>query len=1011
MKRTRILRTVLVTAILLAVAAMAAPITGQEIVFTETFDDASLPEWEHPPDVTVADGVLRIEPNGFAFHAGFWANFSLSVRARHTGEGHLVIYYRWSEDANYALRLAGEFVAFERQLLGPPAELGVAPASILPGEWVEITVMVTDGTHQVALNGSTLLTATDPDPLPEGGIGFRVEGTAAGEFDDLVLTGEGEAPPPLEPTPISEPSPPVEAPTTPAAITEAELTWVRTGGPPGGLGYDIRYNFDDPNIWYVTDNFAGVHVSTDNGLTWQPSNTGIPPQLGPTGDWIPIFCLTVDPHNPQIIWAGTDRTGHIYKSTDGARTWQQRDNGVTIEYDGLTFRGFTVDPRSSDIVYAMGETSNESLGGPSVWGSGTGGVVYKTINGGESWERIWGEPPPSSLARYMWIDPRDPDVLYVSTGIFDRGAVGEGDPSTDPFGGLGILKSTDGGQTWRIFNEDNGLRMLYLGSLFMHPDNPDVLLAAAGHTLEGPAGEYVGGLVAGGETAPSGVYRTSDGGEHWTQVLVSAPQLAGEAFAAVELCPSDPNTAYAGSELAVYRSEDAGQSWRLVSGGVKGWGPPGVMAGWPIDMQCDPRDPNRVFANNYNGGNFLSEDGGRTWENASQGYTGAQTRSIAVDPYDASRVYVAGRSGIWRTDDGGTSWYGLYYPPAEPATFGLEWQAVAADPSRRDHVLVGAIVRTVIMESEDGGASWQVRWSVEQISDELPPGIAKQVPSTIVFAPSEPTTVYASMASDGCVMMHEAVCEAPGAGVIVSHDGGTSWKRAVDDHLRDMGVLDLAVDPAEARTVYAAAAAGLYKTTDGGLTWTPLTGLPKALPVRAVAVSPNDSQRILVGLEGMGVYVTADGGQSWHAGVAGLEANNSLHDIVFDPISPQIVYASDFLSGVYRSTDGGLTWTKTNDGLRVRSAMVLTISEDGQHLYVATNGEGVFRLDLSGQPPQPGAQASPTVQVGPVLPVGTPSEVQPTTAPLPCGLPGICPGAAALPLAVLSLVLVSYRRR
>ena len=125
---------------------------------------------------------------------------------------------------------------------------------------------------------------------------------------------------------------------------------MRAGGPPGGLGYDIRYNFADPNIWYVTDNFAGVHISTDNGYTWQPSNTSIPPQLGPTGDWRPIFSLTVDPLNPQIVWAGTDITGHIYKSTDGGQTWQQKDSGIVNEWDELTFRGFTIDPGAHLIL-------------------------------------------------------------------------------------------------------------------------------------------------------------------------------------------------------------------------------------------------------------------------------------------------------------------------------------------------------------------------------------------------------------------------------------------------------------------------------------------------------------------------------------------------------------------------------------------------------------------------------------------------------------------------------------
>ena len=95
------------------------------------------------------------------------------------------------------------------------------------------------------------------------------------------------------------------------------------------------------------------------------------------------------------------------------------------------------------------------------------------------------------------------------------------------------------------------------------------------------------------------------------------------------MCPSDPSIVYAGGGAVVYRSEDAGLTWKQVAGqGGDGWGPPGVLAGTPIDMQCDPRDPNRIFSNNYLGGNFLSTDGGKTWVNASDGYTGAQIMSL-----------------------------------------------------------------------------------------------------------------------------------------------------------------------------------------------------------------------------------------------------------------------------------------------------------------------------------------------------------------------------------------------
>ena len=73
---------------------------------------------------------------------------------------------------------------------------------------------------------------------------------------------------------------------------------------------------------------------------------------------------------------------------------------------------------------------------------------------------------------------------------------------------------------------------------------------------------------------------------------------------------------------------------------------------------------------------------------------------------------------------------------------------------------------------------------------------------------------------------------------------------------------------------------------------------------------------------------------------------------MLDPTNPLILYAADTFSGVYRSEDGGTTWAAINTGLRTRSVNALSISSDGQHLYAATEGEGVFRLDLNNQPPE-----------------------------------------------------------
>jgi len=735
---------------------------------------------------------------------------------------------------------------------------------------------------------------------------------------------------------------------TPASTAHPSGTWVRTGGPPGGLGYDIRYNFDDHRIWYVTDAYAGIHISTDRGLTWSPANEGIPPQSGPTGDAIPIFSLTVDPHDPQILWAGTQGTGHIYRSSDGGATWQQRDNGITIEYDGLTFRGFTIDPRSSDIVYAMAESNSEALGGPAVWGSGTGGVVYVTRDGGLNWSVLWDGGVPSSLTRYMWIDPADPQVLFVSTGIFDRGASGEGDPATDPFGGLGVLFSQDGGLTWTVQDETSGLRMLYLGSMYMHPEDADLLLVAAGHALTG-IGEYVDLLRQEGKSSPSGIYRTEDRGAHWTQVLFPPNERMLESFSSVEFCPGDADIAYAASDRRVYRSEDAGITWQELPYQVTSWGPPGVRTGFPIDIQCDPDSPDRLFINNYGGGNFLSEDGGKTWVTASDGYTGAIVRQVAVDPRDAATVYAAGPSGIWLSSDGGSHWEGIAYS-TEDVHMDLDWNTVVVDPVDSQHLLLAGSPQ--VIESLDGGRSWRLTSLTgsggKNLGEDDLAGLLSI--SVLVFAPSDPEVVYGGFAGGSCLVFHEA-CPGSGGGVIISHDGGASWTLLKDVIPGSPPIISLAVDPTRSALVYAGTETGLYLSSDSGSSWQAVTALPTGARVRAVAIDPGDGNHILAAGDGMGVWESTDGGGAWQAHVAGLESNGSIHALIFDPTNPSSVYASDHSSGVYVSEDGGGTWLRITTGLDNRAVTGMAISTDGQHLYVGTQGGGVFRLDLNDRSP------------------------------------------------------------
>jgi photosystem II stability/assembly factor-like uncharacterized protein len=307
----------------------------------------------------------------------------------------------------------------------------------------------------------------------------------------------------------------------------------------------------------------------------------------------------------------------------------------------------------------------------------------------------------------------------------------------------------------------------------MHPENPDNLLAAAGHQLSINTIENV---LPGLSEAPGGIFRTTDGGENWEKVLTASGDMMEQVFAVVEMCDRSPNIAYAVSDLGVYRSEDGGINWALTTGGSNGWGSPGVRAGVPIDAQCDPLDPDRLFINNYNGGNFLSEDGGVTFVNASDGYSGSHSIFVTVDPDQPGRILTTGRGGPWTSNDYGATWEGIYFYTIENRLENAESWAIAVDPSDPQHLLFAT---GLMEESFDGGLSWQFRSSLV-LEQYLPAGVQMTSAefTAITFALSDPTIVYTGTADRECYMSHES-CR-PGNGVFYSTDGGTTWQGTTD---------------------------------------------------------------------------------------------------------------------------------------------------------------------------------------------------------------------------------------
>jgi photosystem II stability/assembly factor-like uncharacterized protein len=904
-------------AILAIIMASCTPADEQASLHTESFDDPSLPGWELGPGAEIANSVLRVPAGTFGVWRVTAGDFRLSHRARLSGEGELVISYSVSDAGAYRLALHPEFIVLQREVGGAAREMASVPGDFAVGQWAQLVIGVSGGEHSVSLNGQLLLVAHDPEPLPPGWLQLQVRGAATGEFDDLVLEVGGEGARYADLPTNAQPGTGGPTPEQPAATLGAPAyqagAWVRLGGPPGGLGYDIRMRPDNPDEMYVTDARAGIFKSVDGGLTWFATNSSTM-VFGPE-EVIPIFCATIDPHDYDVVWVGTQVSGHLYRSENGGQSWESRDEG--IPHEGRSLRGITIDPNDASVVYVglevdAGTWQREH---PEASAEVAGGEIYKSTDGGLTWTRIWQGP---NVARYVWVDPRNSSRVYVSTGIFDR-IPANSDFAAGDRGGVGILRSDDAGRTWTVLDERHGLGGRVIPSLFMHPADPDTLVAA---------------VYGAGDRG--GVYATRDGGDTWSPMMIYPLGIHN-----VEIATSDPDVWYAATEDAAFRSDDAGQTWQEFHLAT-----PDRGAGMPIDMQVDPRDPYRVFVNNYGGSNFLSTDGGRTWVDASRGYTGA---SVGVFVMRDGSVLAEANTGIFRSVNEGWAWVGLTY---------TEETAPVGGPLDRDLFASGGDV----LQSSDGGAVWS-RVPVVSLRAEVEAGRIENdvLASRLAVAPSAREVVYLAFQEGLCATASEEACFRPMPGFFRSQDGGNTWEELEGGPFESTSTRRIAVHPEDSRTLLAATGLGLYLTSDGADSWQEVSALTEAAGqiaiwdtdsylsqsgatiVTDVVFDPFDPNIVYAAVLQKGVFRSDDGGVTWSVAAYGMDPNEPVLALVADPNRPGVVYAGSKWSGVFISTDGAQSWRLIAEGL-TSPPISLALYVDGSVLYAGTFNDGTWRL-------------------------------------------------------------------
>ena len=696
-----------------------------------------------------------------------------------------------------------------------------------------------------------------------------------------------------------------------AAETETEDPGKLSAGTFAGLGLrplgpaiasgriiDLAVHPERKKEYYVAVASGGVWKTENSGTTWTP--------LFDSEGSYSVGCITLDPNDPKVVWVGTGENNSqrsvgygdgVYKSVDGGKSW--KNVGLPeSEHIGM----IVVDPRDSDTVYVAAQ-------GP-LWRSGGDRGLYKTTDGGETWERILHVSDDTGVSEVL-MDPRDPDVLYASAYQRRRRVwtLINGGPEA------GLYKSTDAGVTWNQLQ--GGLPSGQVGriGLALSPVDPDVLYA----------------IVEALEDA-QGVYRSTDGGGTWEkrssyvsnspqyyQELIPDPknvdrvysmdtwmmvtedggksfQRVGQTYKHVDdhalwIDPEDTDYLLSGCDGGVYESFDRGATWAF-------------KANLPITqfykITVDDALP---FYNVYGGTQDNNTLGGPARTPTNHGITnrewyvtvGGDGFQPAVDPTNPDIVYSQWQyGGLVRYDKSSGEIVDIK-PQAAPGEDPLRWNWDSAlllsphSPTR----LYYATQR--VFRSDDRGDSWT------PVSDDLTRALDRnQLPvmgkvwSVDTVAKNRSTSPYGNIVAMSESPLVEGLLYAgTDDGIFQVREPGQEWRRLDVNELDagpDLGYLgEVFASRHQADTVYMAVNQHknadfkpyLLKSTDRGRTWTSLSeGLPERGSVYAIEQDTVDPQLLFAGTE-FGVFFSPDDGGTWVELQGGGFPTIAVRDLAF----------------------------------------------------------------------------------------------------------------------------------
>ena len=645
--------------------------------------------------------------------------------------------------------------------------------------------------------------------------------------------------------------------------------------------------------------------------------------------------------------------GGVWKTTDAGRTWTPIFDNQPIASIGA----LAVSTSDPNIIYVG--TGEADMRSDISFGAG----VYKSTDAGQTWVYT-GLKDTRQIGRIL-VDPKNPDIVLVA-------ALGHGfGPNAD----RGVFRSTDGGKTWtRVLYKDENTGAI---DLAFDPDNSKTVYATLWNARRPAWSTYAPITGPGG-----GLYKSTDGGATWKELTghglpteklgrigvdVVAGQHGRRVYALID----------AGSASGLYRSDDGGDSWSLIS-----TEPRILSRGWYFgEVRSDPKNADVVYVSNVS--LYRSLDGGKTFKAIRGAPGGDDYHSLWIDPENPRRMIAGVDQGTIITLNGGHTWSSWYNQPTAQFyhvavdnqfpywVYGAQQDSgTAAVISRSDYgqitfrdwhpigagesgyIVPDPVNPQIVYGGSTGGELYRFNSKTGQVQDVSPTPaevgmkVRHRYPWTtpIAFSPQPPHALYQASQF-----------------LFRSVDGGNDWKIISRDLTLHPGekeedtkgvIYTIAPSPVAAGTIWVGTDNGLVQLTrDDGKTWKEVSpaGLAPWSMISLIGASPHDASTAYAAVDRHQmddikpyIYRTHDLGKTWTKITDGIPDTAYVHAVREDPKRKGLLFAGTEL-GVYISFDEGDHWQPLQQNLPVTPIRDLVIKDND--LVVATHGRSFWILD------------------------------------------------------------------